>query len=214
MGVRDRMPRIFSSSSETILKTSVLMLPGPMPLTRMPWLARDRAMLRVRLFTPPLAALYGAMPGMAVTPLTEDMLMMTPPRPGDALFCATICRADAWPVRKTPVRFTRMTASQSDSERSRKSATRRMPALDTQMSRPPKASTVSATAPSTSTLDPTSHGRKRAWMPWSRARSSAAWRPAAASTSSSITLAPLIPRDFAHARPIPRAAPVTMATLP
>ena len=38
------------------------------------------------------------MVGMAMTALTEDMLMMQPPRPGCILFCSTICRAAACPV--------------------------------------------------------------------------------------------------------------------
>ena len=33
-----------------------------------------------------------------MTALTEDMLMMHPPRPGCILFCSTICRAAACPV--------------------------------------------------------------------------------------------------------------------
>ena len=52
----------------------------------------------VRLFTPPLDALYPAIVGMAMTALTEDMLMMHPPLPGCILFCSTIWRAAACPV--------------------------------------------------------------------------------------------------------------------
>ena len=37
-----------------------------------------------------------------MTALTEDMVMMEPPRPGWAWLCATICRAAAWQVRNTP----------------------------------------------------------------------------------------------------------------
>jgi hypothetical protein len=48
---------IAALSATTDASTSVRMLPGPMALTRMPCGASASAMLRVRLFTPPLAAL-------------------------------------------------------------------------------------------------------------------------------------------------------------
>jgi hypothetical protein len=54
-----------------------------MALTLMLCGASDSAMQRVRLFMPPLDALYAAMVGIAITPLTEDMVMMEPPRPCD-----------------------------------------------------------------------------------------------------------------------------------
>lgn len=37
------------------------------------------------------------MDGMAVMPLTDDMLMMAPPRPSRTRFCSFICRPTAWP---------------------------------------------------------------------------------------------------------------------
>lgn len=57
MGVRERTLVMAALSATTCLSTSVMMEPGPTAFTRMLWGARDRAMERVRLFTPPLAAL-------------------------------------------------------------------------------------------------------------------------------------------------------------
>lgn len=61
--------------------STVLYLPGPMAFTLMLWGASDSAMQRVRLSIPPFEALYAAIVGMAMTPLTDDMVMIAPPRP-------------------------------------------------------------------------------------------------------------------------------------
>ena len=67
----------------------------------------DRALARV---------VAGDASGSAVTPLTELMLTIAPPPP------SAIARATAWPTRNAPFRLTSMTASQSASAMSRKSA--------------------------------------------------------------------------------------------
>lgn len=57
MGVRDRTLVMAALSATTCRSTSVMIDPGPTAFTRMEWGARDSAMARVRLFTPPLDAL-------------------------------------------------------------------------------------------------------------------------------------------------------------
>jgi hypothetical protein len=75
----------------------------------------------------------------------EEVLMITPPRP-----CACICRAAACAHQKLPFTCTSHTASNSSSLIFRKERSRRLPALLTSSSMPPKASTqaaISASAP-------------------------------------------------------------------
>ena len=69
---------------------------------------------------------------------------------------AAITRAQAWPTRKLPLRLTAITASQSDSLMSRKSAALKMPALLTSTSTRPSAATVASSAAFTSALRETS----------------------------------------------------------
>src|SRR6185295_12868485 len=85
-----------------------------------------------------------------------------------------------------------------------------MPALFTSRSRPPKASTAAATAAVTSAVDRTSQA-----MPMHPLPSSAAAALAPSPLMSAIaTLAPPATSRFAIARPIPRAAPETIARRP
>mmetsp|Transcript_5785 Transcript_5785/g.13267 ORF Transcript_5785/g.13267 Transcript_5785/m.13267 type:complete len:205 (+) Transcript_5785:1118-1732(+) len=183
-----------------------MMDPGAMALTRIPCGASASAMDRVRLCTPPLDALYPAMVGMAVTPLTLPMLMMAPPRP-----CLTICLAACCPVRNTPLRLTLMTSSKSFSVISRNGAALTMPALEMTMSTPPSFSTVNCTSFSTSAVLETSHANASTLF-CCVFISIAAFDAVSKSASASTTLAPRLQSARAHASPMPRAPPVTMAT--
>src|SRR4029079_14040654 len=134
-----------------------------------------------------------------------------------------ISRATAWPTRKAPLRLTPITASQSASPMSRKSAARKIPALLIRTSIRPKAASVAAVAASTSARLATSQRMERASAPSSAA---SAWPapasptpntrlgPAPASTCQSASFAPLAANRRAQAAPMPLAAPVTTTTRP
>ncbi len=85
-----------------------------------------------------------------------------------------------------------------------------MPALATAMSRPPNFSTVSETARSSALLSVTSPPIASVRGPIA----SHALRASSRSRSMIATEAPRACRSFAVSKPIPRAAPVTNATLP
>ena len=67
-------------------------------------------------------------------------------------------RAAVWPQRNAPLRFTRITRSNSSSVRSRKGISAWTAALETMQSSRPKRSTVRATRRRTSPASPTSVG--------------------------------------------------------
>src|SRR3954454_16545078 len=101
-----------------------------------------------------------------------------------------------------------MTVSQSASWSFHSTLSRSTPALFTTMSRRPVSATVRRTASSTDSLLLTSQASAAA--PSSRAARSTS----SASKSSKNTAAPAVCRCRASSRPIPRAAPVTIAVRP
>src|SRR5260221_486997 len=90
-GVRDRIFLSASRLPSTAVRAScVRMVPGPMPFTRMPWVASEIDITLVSWLIAPLETTYGTWLGMARTAFTLDMLTMAPPPP-----CFTIWRAAA-----------------------------------------------------------------------------------------------------------------------
>ena len=155
-------------------------------------------------------------------PDTEVVLMMRPATSSPALDCsrqwAAACRAGA----KVPLRCTLMTASHSPSVMLASIRSRRMPALLTTASRPPKASiavSIMRFAPSqsatlsllTTASPPAATISSTTW--WAGETSSPV--PSRAPPKSlTTTFAPCLARLSACSRPIPRPAPVTIAILP
>src|SRR5262249_13679811 len=119
-------------------------------------------------------------------------------------------RAAARAHRNTPVRLTWTTLSQSPSGWSTAGWRSPIPAPATRMSIPPCRAAIALIAASTAASSPTSAASAEAISPSSRAAASAA----AASRSTSATAAPARTKISAVARPMPRAPPVTTATLP
>ncbi len=122
-----------------------------------------------------------------------------------------ICGSAARTVCQTPIRSTSTTRSHSSGGIVRMvPPSGAIPALATAMSRPPKRSTVSATAAITAPPSVTS-----APIPIVRSPiRSAASRACSRSRSRIATEAPRMWSWLAVSKPIPRAAPVTSATFP
>src|SRR5947209_4623265 len=154
-----------------------------MALTLIPSGASSLAMARVRPSRPLFAAVYAATRMPPWNESMEAMLMMRPP-----LLRRTSRRAKSRERAKTDRRFTSITASQSSSLVSSRSARRMMPALLTRMSASPARSKIEATE--------------------SRSARSASAR------ATPTTFAPASCSASAMAAPRPREAPVTMAVLP
>ena len=140
--------------------------------------------------------------------------MITPPScvPSASLFFI-IGRATARVKRNVPFRLTFSTASQSASLMRMRRPSFVMPALFTRMSTVPNASMTRFTHASTSALSATLQPSARAVEPAASTRSTvsrhqSSWR------STTATLAPASASFFAICWPMPRPAPVTMATLP
>src|SRR3712207_5198421 len=113
-----------------------------------------------------------------------------------------------------PVRLRPSTFSQSSSVVSQRGASGPvMPALFTRTSTAPKDSRARSTSARTSSGLVTSAATPTALPPPSLSRSAAVVAPSSA-MSATTTCAPAVERRSAMANPIPRAAPVTIATLP
>ncbi len=137
--------------------------------------------------------------------------MTIEPRPA-----STMRGMAAWQNWNVPVRFTRSTRSQSSGATSWLCSKRRMPALFTRTSSRPASSVAAATARGAVAASPTSPAR--ATMPAEAAApfpmASTASASASSSRSTATTVAPSSTSRCAVARPMPDAAPVTMATRP
>src|SRR5579884_2783077 len=156
------------------------------------------------------AVLAGSIGGNAPNPdraVREPMVMMLPLR------WASITRPAAWQAKKTALRLVSMTASQSASVRSTAGPRRLIPATLTSTSSRPKASTVLVTIACTWAISATSVGSASARVP-SCSASAAQDSNASTVRLASASVAPARPSPSAIARPIPRDAPVTSATLP
>ena len=136
------------------------------------------------------------------------MWMITPER-----FRAMI-RAARELHKNAPVRLTAMTRSHQASSASRKwRIVSVSPALLTSTSTVPKRRTAVSITPSTWAGTETSAAAAAADPPRAVIAAATASAPAGA-TSLTTTCAPSSPKRTAIARPMPRAAPVTIATLP
>ncbi len=137
----------------------------------MPCGASSTPAVLVSIRTPPLAAQYGAFPGIGQSSWIEEMLMIRPPPPW-----VIICLAASWTPKKALLRSIPITTSNSCSVVSRTDVRVSIPALLTITSRRPNAATVSATRePRSATLE-----------------TSACWirpRPPAASIAASVAVA-------------------------
>ena len=120
-----------------------------------------------------------------------------------------ICGTTAATPRKTPVELTAMTRSQMPVSSKSFTALPLMPALFTRMSILPHFETVSATTEAQLASSVTFRGMKTADSPIAAATS----LPSSSSMSAITTFAPSFAKRTAVARPIPDAAPVTIATL-
>ena len=135
----------------------------------------------------------------------EPMKTIWPPR-------SETCGSAARAVCQAPIRLTSTTRFHSSPGIVRAVVTvgGAIPALATAMSSPPKRSTTAATAASIPPSSVTSAPTPKARGPIR----SAASRASSASRSSTATEAPRRCSCRAVSKPIPRAAPVTSATLP
>ena len=126
--------------------------------------------------------------------------------------CLSMCRPACCIRRKTLVRFTSITASQSSSEYSAAGARRIMPALLTRISIAPKCPTVSSTSRAQTSGKPTSPTSATAFAPAASILCCVAL--GAALEPCTATLAPACASATAMAAPSPRDEPVTRAVLP
>ncbi len=150
-------------------------------------------------------------------------MLITRPSTGlPALDSLRQCSA-AWRVgQKVPRRCTRITVSQSSSERLTSMRSRSTPALLTRASSRPNSSSAVAMRRAAPSVLATSSPLATARPPKERISSTTSWAGAAASSSPSIstprsfttTAAPWRASSSAWQRPKPRPPPVTMATRP
>src|SRR5437763_10559249 len=148
------------------------------------------------------------MPRTPLSPAVEDMLTMAPPP------LSSMAGISYFMQRKTPRRLTRTARSKSSTATSASGAGMwPSPALLKAASRRPQASRVCATRRSTEAGSPTSVGTASAWPPEALMSSATAAR-ACSSRAASTTVAPAAAKVRTAAAPMPRLAPVMMATLP
>src|SRR5208337_294408 len=126
--------------------------------------------------------------------------------------CLSMCRPACCVRRKTLVRFTSITASQSSSEYSAAGARRIMPALLTRISIVPKCRTASSTRRAQTAASPTSPTSAIAFAPAASILCCVAL--GAVPDPCTTTSAPACARAMAMAAPKPRDEPVTRAVLP
>src|SRR6202034_1676894 len=137
-------------------------------------------------------------------------------------FCSRKCLAQALLMLKLPCRCTAITSDQSDQLMRWKMRSRRMPALLTRMSTRPKASSAALmilSALPSSLIDSVEAIASPPFFLISLTTSCAGPSSCPAPSrlapiSQATTLAPSFAINSAMPRPTPRAAPVTMATLP
>src|SRR4051794_34780566 len=122
-----------------------------------------------------------------------------------------MCRWAARVIRKVPRRCTRITVSQSVPDILNSKLSRSTPALLTSTVGAPRVSTTSPTTRSTASSSLTSAANAAARTPRAASRSAVSLA-VASSMSRHATAIPSAPRRSAMAAPMPRPAPVTMAT--
>src|SRR5579862_540489 len=128
--------------------------------------------------------------------------------------CRTNCRAASWPQWNAPQNSTDICPSTSAISSSSIGLRKPLPALLTRMSNFPKRAIVSANNRSSSARLPTSPWQKNARRPSASISRTTSPASPAWPLSLTTTSAPLPASSSAIARPIPRAAPVTIATFP
>src|SRR6266566_4191698 len=202
-------PIILRASSMSFQRRSirrVSIAPGEIVLARMPCAAWSAASTFASWIKAPLVAQYAGLPGEATRPSCEAMrITLPPPR-------VIIAGIAAFAIRKAPVRLIQITRSQAASSISSTVAALSLSAAPyIRTSRPPKRCTVSATAPRQLAPSVTSRCTGSAWPPPASTSAAVVFTPGS-STSAHATLAPAAAKASAVARPIPFAAPTTMAT--
>src|SRR5512139_707975 len=128
--------------------------------------------------------------------------------------CFIMWRVTVLMRRNVPLRFTRTTASNSSSDIRSRRLSRVIPALLTRMSIFPCASRMFFTPASTCAGSLTSNISTIPLPPAAVRAARVSRAPASLPTSLTTTVAPSAQNASAIARPIPRADPVTSATLP
>ena len=137
---RTRRSKIAGSLSTRSCQMGVRIVPGAIATARTPWRPYRVAMLRVRLISPALAALYGSLAKNA-RPLTEAMFTITPDP------CSIIPGSTAFEHRYADLRLSSTSASHSSSSISSRSSAIPPPALLTSTSTRPAAARPSARRP-------------------------------------------------------------------
>src|SRR3954463_2482043 len=192
------------SSSITARVIGVSMPPGCTELQRILSAPYSIAATLVMPRTPNLLAVYAPQNTVPASPSVEEMLTIEPP---PARFIAGMT---VFIPRKTPIRLTSMTCRNSSRGVLAISLNFRMPALLTSTSTLPSSRSVCSTTDCHSSSDVTSRCTKRTRSP----SSSASALPSSSSPSAATTLAPSACSRRTSAAPIPRAPPLTSATLP
>ena len=188
---RSPCSRISGVSMSCVMSVSTTA--GEIALTRMPRGPSSRPRPLVSATTPALVVPYQTLP-MAPPPFSEDtearLMIEAPARPA-------IAGSAAWMQLKMPVRFTATKRSHSSPEVRSAGPEAMRPASFTRMSRPPCSAAT------------------RPMAAWTAARSVTSRRsPGDGRMSARHTTQPSCSKRAAMAAPIPRAAPVTNATLP
>src|SRR5437667_3335746 len=201
-------PIILRASSMSFQRRSirrVSIAPGEIVLARMPCAAWSAASTFASWIKAPLVAQYAGRPGEATRPSCEAMRITRPPPR------VVIAGIAAFAIRKAPVRLIRITRSQAASSISSTVAALSLSAAPyIRTSRPPKRCTVAATAPRQLAPSVTSRCTGSAWPPPASISAAVVFAPGS-SMSAHATLAPAAAKASAVARPIPFAAPTTMA---
>src|SRR5512145_396191 len=157
--------------------------------------------------TPDLAAAYGNFPAVVTNAWIEAIVTIDPRR------WPRILGSTYFADSQTDLRSMPRKCSHSASVMVAASKDRSMPAFATSTSIVPNRSTANAVASATCSSDVTSQGVNATGAAPS-ASAPATSRPSSSSTSTKSTEAPAACRRSTHARPMPRAPPVTNATRP
>ena len=195
---------------------------GAMALAVTPMRPSSADCTSVRLAIAPLAAEYAAWATEPMMPAPDEVLMIRPATGSPAFdrdrqYCAAWRAGAAWPST-----WTRSVASHSSCSEFTNIRSRRIPALQTTVSRPPKVSTATPMSSSADFQSATSWLDVTASPPLATISSTTCCagvsdgsEPSEATPRSfTTTLAPWRANSSACSRPIPRPAPVTMTTRP
>jgi len=185
----------------------VSVIPGQMQFTRIRSLPRSSARDLVSNAIAPFEAEYAGVPTWPARLAIDPVLRIAPPPP--PRMCGTACLT----ARNDPFTLTAITRSHSASVICSIGFTRRTPALLKRMSIRPQRVAVSSTIRRTSASLETSTSMGNASNPSEQMHRAVSSAPIL-DRSATPTFAPSRAKAIALARPIPLAAPVTIATFP